>query len=485
MARSNSKKQRLGSLQATRTEVLEVEDSRTVTLSTGFLSRHAKGRDTDAVTAKLIHQFIKLNRKPFERLQVEPDIHYTGDAVSLRLASHAKIGAVPLWSPVTYKPELSLICKPRFGWDGIGPVLSYTGWRTLPQMLSMPQLRISERRIPPWVLSSVVLQRLEELIRQLDRRFEMTEAYHHAPKGRVHWDEYIRSQVPKGKFLNLRCSYPELQENAQLKAMVHFALKRQQQSLGTQRDAGLHVLQLIEQCNQLIGQVSDVSPERPSRMTVDRMKAKPLQAPAIQHGVEAIEWTAEEKGLAGLGDMHGLPWMMSMEELFESYVESILLQLTKRYGGQLRVGRKRETITPIQWDPPISGTQRYLLPDIVHESEDRVHIFDAKYKDHWEDLNIEGWHRMEEVLRERHREDLLQVLAYAAVPRGRERDKQVACTLMYPCRRATWESLVARRRHIHSAGIAHGDRYVQLNLSAIPFTMSAGDLEHLEGLMKS
>jgi len=465
--------------QATRKEVLEVQDSRTALVSADFLSSHLNSRDINAVTAKLAHQFIQLNESAFRQLNVLPDIHFTGDQVKLRLTTRTRIGAVPLLSPVTYKPEFSLVSKPRYGWSGIGPVLSNTGWRTLPEILPMPQLRISERRIPPWVLSSVILTRLDELINQLDRRFEMTERYHQAPKGQVDWSDYARNQIPKGNFLKLRCSYPDLQENAQIKSMILYALKQQQQSLSSQREAGLHVLQLLDHCNLLMSKVSDVPAVRPTRFLIDQMKSGSRMMPSFLKGVEAIEWTSEEKGLAGLGDMHGLPWMMNMEELFESYMESILARLTRRYGGRLKTGRKRETIIPIRWDPPVTGSQRYLQPDVVYESDSQVHIFDAKYKDHWEDMNISSWYRMEEVLRQRHREDLLQVLAYASVNDGR----RIACTLMYPCQRSTWDSLVSRGRHIHSAEINQGDRAVRLNLTAIPFDMREKELENLSGLV--
>ena len=38
-------------------------------------------------------------------------------------------------------------------------------------LLPLPELPHSERRIPPWVLSSVVLRRLAEMLERLARRF--------------------------------------------------------------------------------------------------------------------------------------------------------------------------------------------------------------------------------------------------------------------------------------------------------------------------
>ncbi len=444
---------------------LELLDSQTAYLDTDFLSRNVRSRNVDAITAKLGHQFIHLNRDAFRQIGVHPEIYYTGDAVKLKLISGTQIGAVPLWSPVTYKPEFSLIIRPRFGWQGIGPVLSTTGWRILPSILNLPQLKISERRVPPWVLSSVVLSRLEQLIYQLSRRFEMTEQYKTAPKGTVNWTDYARTQIPNGRFLNLNCRFPELQDDMRIKAMIHFALLKQKESLTTQREHGVHVLQLLDYCNSLIQHVTDAYPERPTRLHLEHLQSSSFQIPAIHQGVEAINWTVEEKGLAGLGDLHGLPWTMSMETLFESYVEALVAQWVRKSGGTLRSGLQRETIMPLQWDPPFTGSQRYMLPDVMVERDDHLHIFDAKYKDHWEDLNTEGWHNFEEEIRSRHREDLLQILAYASVPEH----KHITCCLVYPCRKETWESLVERDRHVHRAEVAQADRRIELELRAVPF----------------
>ncbi len=470
------------SLQSMQQQVLDVKDSDSEYIELDFLEQYAQGRYPEKITAKLVNQFLSLNRRSFDQLDIVPRSHFDGDSVRLSLTTASKIGAVPLWSPVTYKPEFSLIVKPRFGWNGIGPLLSKTGWRTLPSILQMPQLKISERRVPPWVLSSVVLRRLEGLIQQLDRRFEMTDRFHRIPKGKVDWGDYARNRIPSGQFLNIHCHYPELQDNRDLKSMVHFALQKQKESLETQRNFGTHVMQLIDYCEGLIQRVSDVTPQRPSKLMIEKMPRQTgLKMQAMDQGLKAIEWTVEEKGLAGLGDLHGLPWEMSMAELFESYVESVMERLTRRVGGHLRSARNKETTIPINWKPPIIGSQRSLKPDVLVDREDTLHIIDAKYKDHWEDLNLQGWNQLQEEIRNRHRNDLLQVLAYASVAE----QKEIQCTLMYPCRRQTWESLIERGRHIHSADITQSERRIRVQLTAIPFRIDSGELGYLEPVLRS
>lgn len=105
-----------------------------------------------------------------------------------------------------------------------------------------------------------------------------------------------------------------------------------------------------------------------------------------------------------------------------------------------------------------------LLPDAVLEREADTIIFDAKYKEHWEELNLERWGDVDEEIRERHRIDLLQVLAYSTTAA----EKRVVSCLVYPCRNSTWESLAARGRLYHKASLASGDRQINLVLTAVP-----------------
>jgi hypothetical protein len=59
---------------------------------------------------------------------------------------------------------------------------------------------------------------------------------------------------------------------------------------------------------------------------------------------------------------------------------------------------------------------------------ERVVMNIAKYKNHWEELSREGWHGLDKELQERHRSDLLQVLAYSTISAS----KRVVCCLAYP-----------------------------------------------------
>jgi hypothetical protein len=85
----------------------------------------------------------------------------------------------------------------------------------------------SDRKIPAWVLSTIVLLRLRALLDRLERRFEFSEADCPAPRGSIRWSEYATERLPFARFLSVPCRFPDLRDDQELKAAIHFTLRRQ------------------------------------------------------------------------------------------------------------------------------------------------------------------------------------------------------------------------------------------------------------------
>jgi hypothetical protein len=105
-------------------------------------------------------------------------------------------------------------------------MLAEMGWLVSPSPLKLPLLRRSERRVPLWVLSFMVLARLKALLDRLDRRFEITKETRSAPKGRIEWTEYATRQMPRGDFLSVPCTFPDLRDDLHLKGVIRFKPNR-------------------------------------------------------------------------------------------------------------------------------------------------------------------------------------------------------------------------------------------------------------------
>ena len=74
-------------------------------------------------------------------------------------------------------------------------MLAEMGWLISPTPLRLPLLKRSERRVPPWVLSFMVLARLKALLERLERRFELTTEILSAPKGSIDWTQYATTPI--------------------------------------------------------------------------------------------------------------------------------------------------------------------------------------------------------------------------------------------------------------------------------------------------
>jgi len=446
----------------------EATDSTVTTLPANFLLRGQPSRDPSSQTGRLADQFVELNRHIFSTLDLSVEPRYRDSRVELDFHAGTRIGAIPLLSPTSGRYDYGLVVRPRFDWPGIGPLLGATGWKVIPQTLTLPMLPTSEKRIPPWVLSTITLFRLKGLIDQTQRRFDMVNQILPTPRGSIDWAKYAHHQIGRAKLLEVPCRFPELQNDRDLRAAIRFALDKQLRSLESQRLAGTFVIQLIELCRDLIDQVRDVAPREPSQTALLSWRSTKLKTEPFLRGVEAIEWTVEERGLAGLSDLQGLPWSMSMEEFFEAWVETVASLVSQRIGGSIKSGRERQTVVPLFWDPPYRGSQKALIPDLVIERGDTTVIIDAKYKDHWEELQQNRWKDWESELRERHRNDLLQVLAYSTVV---QTPKVLIC-LVYPCHEDRWLSLRDRNLLIHRASLPSANRRVELVLMAFPLSTS-------------
>jgi hypothetical protein len=455
---------------------IELEDHSSVKRSAVDFFQLRRLRDPHPQAAHLAEQFINQNRPLMSYLDGRMEGNYDGKDVSLVIHAGSAVGAIPLFSPTTARPDYGIVVKPRFAWPGIGSMLGKMGWRVTPTPLRLPLLHRSERRVPLWVLSSMILARLKALLASMERRFEMANVTLGAPRGRVDWTRYATKSLPKADLTSIPCSFADLRDDRLLKGTIRYTLERQLRALETQTGNGAFVHSLLEFGQVLLRQVQDVQPYTPSRPAISSWTRRPMRTHHSIEGLQAIEWTMDERGLGGLSDLEGLPWTMPMEHFFEAWVETVFATVARHTGGRMKVGRKRETVQPIRWDPPYLGSQKSLIPDVWLEWDSLTLIVDAKYKRHWEEMGRKRWSTAEEQFREEHRNDLLQVLAYANLART----TRVVVCLAYPCSPETWLSLKSAGRLFHKANLPSGSRSLSLWLTAVPM---AAEIESVADLL--
>jgi hypothetical protein len=410
--------------------------------------------------------FLRMNEVALRALDVQGDLFARSEGVSIRLVPGGHTGAIPLRSAQSGKVGGGFVVRPRFGWAGVGHVLSEIGWYAAPDILSGPLVPGSGREVPPWVLAGPVITRLAEMLHSMRRGYAETEAVLRRPRGRILWDRYRSESLVRGRWDRLPCRFPELESDPRLRRAIRWTLERIHRDLVRVGARDRIATELARQAVHLIEALADVTAVMPARSDLALLASgSRLVAEVVRRGLEAIAWILDERGLGGGRELDGLAWHLPLDSLWESYVESVIRKEAKLTGGEVKVGRRGETVFPLHWSDPTHRTLGHLVPDIVVQRNRSVEIVDAKYKAHLAELDEAGWYRFEDEQREGHRADLHQVLAYASLYEADE----IVATLAYPLRHDTWAALKERDRDLSRAELLHGGRRVTLQLRGLPF----------------
>jgi 5-methylcytosine-specific restriction endonuclease McrBC regulatory subunit McrC len=334
----------------------------------------------------------------------------------------------------------------------------------------MPLVPGSGREVPPWVLAGPVIARLRALLEQLKRGFDFKEATPHAPRGTIQWSKYLRTSLPGGQWHRVPCRFPDLSTDPILRGAIRWTLERVLEELGLVAGADRVALRLRTDAMRLLEQLGDVARVYPRVELISRMiGGDPLLAQTVRSGLDAIGWVRDERGLGGGRQMDGLAWSLPLDKLWEDHVAARVQEQVRQDGGVLRLGRRGETVTPLHWSEPSHRSLGHLVPDVVVTRPSSVWIVDAKYKSHFAEIDESGWRKMADEIRDSHRADVHQILAYSALFDSPE----ITATLVYPLRRSTWESLLKRGVDRVVADVYNGSRHVRLELCGIPFSAHA------------
>lgn len=396
-----------------------------------------------------IEPFLRANAAHLDRLELTREVG-TRDGVHVNLKPAGRIGAVPLLSPSTRRVVAGLLVRPRFRWASLGAVFESTGFGVEPALGGAPLVPGSAREVPPWLIAGPVLGRLESLLLHKKRAFVERQEQRVSPRGRIEWEKWAREDVARGAWARLPCVFSEPDDDPELLANLRWTLGRLSDSL------------------------APLAAERVARRLLDRIQGvlaavgpgagrRPILGPLLQESAwllearEAMGWVAEERGLGGSRELDGLCWDLSVDQVWEAWVDSFVAHLAPRLGlAHVPRGATRHIL---HWQCG-RRSMGALVPDVVLRGNDRVVWLDAKYKAHHALLASRGWQGLGEEVRVAHRADLHQALAYSTLADV----SRVDTVLAYP-------ELASERRNgdVSIATLASGRRRVRLILVGLPF----------------
>ena len=406
-------------------------------------------RTVGSAGERWMEPFLVANASALERLDVRAEVS-ADRGLHLKLVPGAHIGAMPLLAPSTRRVAAGLLVEPRFKWTALGAVFTAIGFSTEPRLGEFLLVPGSAREVPAWLLAAPVLRRLEGMLAHRRRGFVERSEQRTSLRGRVDWGSWARRDVPNGRWSSLPCTFPDPDDDPLLMAAVRWTLTRLVEELEPLRDA-LPARVLRERMRVLAHTVGPGASRRPDDTLVGRDTAW------VADALQAMGWVAEERRLGGARSLDGMSWDLAVDAVWEAWVARFVEDLGRRIG--MSVQPRGERRYQLNWRGQLASMGS-LAPDSVLRGPERVVWVDAKYKAHLSLLARHGWRGLAEAVRDAHRADLHQALAYASLANV----ERVDTILAYP-----HIAEDATAPPVALATVASGRRRVRLILAGLPF----------------
>jgi hypothetical protein len=422
--------------------------------------------DTIGVSGdRWVQPFFDANRQNLSRLDLDTDVR-SDPRLRVTITPRSRIGAMPLLHPTTRRVAAGILVEPRFRWASLGSVMSAIGFSVSPEIGGAPLVPASAREIPPWIIAGPVIERIVGYLEHRKRGFIERKEIRGCPRGSIEWTTWASQHVPRGEWSRFPCRYSDPDDDPGMNAFLRWTLTRLATELSTVA-ATQPAKILLRQIRELTSIIGPGASRKPDREITGSSSSE--WATAVS---EAMGWVAEERGLGGASALDGLAWDISIDSVWEAWVSALSAELGHRLGlASTPFGGVRKRLN---WST--TQSMHELVPDVELRGAERTIIIDAKYKAHLQMLSNSGWSGMQESVRNAHRADIHQALAYASLASG----DRVDTLLVYP-------DLRDRDGPVSTvASLCTGSRQVRIILASLPFGFrSPSDREaYVDALVK-
>ena len=401
-----------------------------------------------------IQKFITLNKKLFDFLDIKCITHNNGTALQFITSNY--IGAIPIKMPYDGVYHKDFQVTPRFDnalgedqYAELTKILDILEYAITPEFSNEGVLMLPYQLRPPMYYEAAKYISLFEKAQKYHwQKFEVVERKHNYPKSNVNWIKYSQYSADPMKALTfisrdniLSCNHKEWQE---LVYVFHIA-----KDIIMSNTAPLSLKYQYQNMVQILSKkISNIKPLE-TKFTnihaIDPLCIKELKKQAniiLQRNTNVC-----------------LPWRIDMATLFERYVQHIMNNIVRNLGGTMFANQKISGRGSI----PNWGL-RHLEPDITIRFDNKLIVADAKYKANF------YFSENQEVLKETHRGDLHQILAYTSF----EPQTEKIGLLIYPanencCRKIDYD--------FHISGIKN-----RIFLCGIQF--KADEIQNVEKFLK-
>lgn len=348
---------------------------------------------------QFLHKFVNYNSEQFKFLGVQPYIIGSDHSTSLAFSSSGFIGSIPLRASDTGKQIGDFVVMPRFTgqnrFEDYIEILNLLGTEISPEVIDSLPLASGKNFRPPLYLEVVkFIAALEKLISSPWRKFDNLEKVSNQPSGQINWRKYINNEFK----VENRLKFP-------VKTNV----------LSEFHDEYAEIRYVFDICKTEL--LSANTPQRiknifRSKLTFleERLyqhKSKATNKIAIRFSDSPVVKSCKEQAnkILNFNLVESTAWRVDFSDVFEKFVQYIFKEVAKETGGKLFTNFKfrADTSRFYPWE------LKHIEPDAIFQKENTFIVIDAKYKSNLYNKNAQS-----ETLKQDHRHDLHQIMAYAS-----------------------------------------------------------------------
>lgn len=351
------------------------------------------------IIGQYLQKFINYNLDFFNFLGVQPSILGVDQNISINFRSSQYIGVIPLRASDTGKQIGDFVVAPRYSstdrFEEYIEILNLLNNEISPEFINSLPLASGKNFRPPLYLEAVLfLAELENLLKTSWRKFDSQNKLTSEPKGQVNWTTYINDSYKIENTLKFPVRKNILSEFHEEFSQIRFVFDICKNELISSNTPQKLKIEVIKRINYIEERLYFHKP-----VFTNSIQDKTHDSPAVK----ACKKRANN--ILKYNFTKSIAWRVDFADVFEKFVQHIFKQVAKETGAKLFTNHKFQAYTSTFY----SWELKHIEPDAIYKKGDFSAFIDAKYKS-----NLYNKFSLSESLKEIHRQDLHQILAYSS-----------------------------------------------------------------------
>ncbi|WP_243473549.1 McrC family protein [Winogradskyella sp. MH6] len=351
------------------------------------------------VIGQYLQKFINYNSKQFDFLDVQPFIVGTDQNVSIAFRTSGFIGSIPLRAPDTGKQIGDFVVTPRFSgysrYEDYIEILNLLDTEITPHILDSLPLVSGKNYRPPLYLEAVkYINSLESLINLNWRKFDNIEKISEEPIGKINWQKYSKLEYKVENRLKFPVRKNVLSEFHSEYSEIRFVFDLCKKEILSANTPLRIKTTFRSRLNFIEEKLYYHKPKYTTNLAI-KFSDNPTVTKCKQQANKILNFNLQDS----------TAWKIDFSDVFEKFVQYLFRLVAKEIGGRIYTNYKFHAVSKKFY----SWELKHIEPDAIYQKKDLQVFIDAKYKS-----NLYNKYGISENLKEDHRHDLHQIMAYSS-----------------------------------------------------------------------